>query len=155
MPYHKCTYECCLKEKMGDHFLKVCKNLELQLDCQLRSNLISFWSLQLWMLLSQLQNETQRLHQKPSCMSDAAYCNTSQLRWTLCPLWSCWKRLTFFFAKCFSPWSHYLSEMGSVVAHLTATGSNYEKYVDKMSAILSFFYHLCQTGKTAEGHELC
>lgn len=68
----------------------------------LRSHLISFWSLQLWMLLSQLQNETQRLHQKPSCLSDAASCNTGQLRWMLRPLRSCWKRLAFFFSHFYS-----------------------------------------------------
>lgn len=54
-------------------------------------------SLPLWVLLSHLQNETQRLHQKPSCLSDAACCNVGQLRWMLCPLRSLWKRLAFFF----------------------------------------------------------
>lgn len=46
-------------------------------------HMISFWSLQLRMLLSHIQNETQRLPQKPSCLSDAAFCNTGQLRWML------------------------------------------------------------------------
>lgn len=30
-----------------------------------------------------------------------------------------------------------------------------KRYVDKVSAILSFFSHLRWTGKTAEGHKLC
>lgn len=117
----------------------------------LRSHLISFWSPQLWMLLSHLQNETQRLHQKPSCLSDAAYCNTGQLRWMSRPLRSCWKRLAFFSLHIFIPYSHYLSEEGWVCAQLTATGSNHEKkrYVDIMPTILLFFSHLCPTEKNS------
>lgn len=64
-----------------------------------RSHLISFWSPQLWVLLSQLQNGIQRLKdQKPSCLSDAAYCNTGHLRWILRLQRSWKKRLALFFS---------------------------------------------------------
>lgn len=53
------------------------------------------------MLLSQLQNGTQRFHQKPSHLSDAVCCKTSQLRWIVCLLQSNWTRLAFFFCAHF------------------------------------------------------
>ena len=85
------------KKDNGQWFSGAVQNKSNLAASSLQSHLITFWSLQLWMLLSQLQNETPRLHQKPSCLSDAAYCNTGQLRWMLRPLRSCWKRLAFFF----------------------------------------------------------
>ena len=123
-----------LKKENGQSFSGAVQKKSNLAASFLQSHLITFWSLQLWMLLSQLQNETQRLHQKPSCLSDAAYCNTGQLRWMLRPLRSCWKRLALFFFSVhiflfifFSPLCHYLSEEGWAVTQLTATGSNHEK----------------------------
>lgn len=66
---------------MENNFPKLHRTQSNCLISSLQSHLISFWSLQL--LLSHIQNETQRLPQKPSCLSDAAFCNTGQLRWML------------------------------------------------------------------------
>lgn len=149
-----------LKKENGQSFPGAVQKKSNLAASSLQSHLITFWSPQLWMLLSQLQNETQRLHQKPSCLSDAAYCNTGQLRWMLRPLRSCWKRLAFFFfsAHFFLLHSVIIYQKKAELLHSwQPLGQTMKKktYVDIMPTILLFFSYLCPTGKTAEGHELC
>lgn len=74
------AHKCLKEKKMEDHFVKLCRKRAIWLPVLSEATGLSFWSPQLWTLLSHLQNETQRLHQKPSCLSDAGYCNTGQLK---------------------------------------------------------------------------
>lgn len=115
----------------------------------IQSHLISFWFLQLWMLRSHLQKETHRLqNQKRACLSDVVYCNTGQLRWMLCPVImlkeELWVFCFFFF---YTALSHYPSERGWVVAHLTATESNYEEICRQNVSHIIFFFSSTLTQK--------
>lgn len=86
-----------LKKKIDDHFLKVHKMANWA-PSSLCSHFVSVWSQQLWMLVSKLQNKTQRLKTKPLSLSDAASRTTGQLKWLLCPLRSCFLFSTPFYS---------------------------------------------------------
>lgn len=129
------------QNKTGDHFLMVCKSLELQLDCQFPPKQFDK------LLISSTINVTFTVTKRNTKTSPktimSEWCSLLQHQSATMDIMSSvilLKEIGFFLCTFFSSWSHYPSEMGSVVAHLTATGSSSEKYVDKMSATLSFFF---------------